>query len=232
MVCLRSRGGSEHPRERQLVGPRRGKTFVQGVILIKHLITVVGITLGIAAWLVGDVRSQSVDRSDPVETEDLEIVRRPNYQGAYWLFLSDRYAEGADEPVGYATWDPVQRRYTFFNMKGEYKGFYQATIGHRVSLDFEPFYQTPLDIGEEGTHRYEQFLTYDKNNRYKGVIVVGLGGRGVTESNPYGELGGRFRMYLRGNIPVPYPAIRPRIGPYQSIEDLLGADLYRPKATR
>ena len=214
------------------VRPGQDVNGVLGVVVSKNIVLMVAFTVGFLAWMVGGVQSQGIDRSDPVETEDVEIVPRPNYAGAYWLVLSDKYAEGADTPVGYATWDPVLRRYTFFNMKGEYKGFYQATITHRESLEFEPFHETPLDIGEAGTQRHEQFLAYDKNNRYKGVIIVGLGGRGVTDANPYGELGGRFKIYYRGNIPVPYRTIRPQIGPYQHLEDLLGVDLVRPRSTR
>ena len=214
------------------VCPLWGYDSLLGVMLSKNIVFTVAFTLGILACLVGSVPAQGVDRSDPVETEDLEIVPRPNYAGAYWLVLSDKYAEGADTPVGYATWDPVHRRYTFFNMKGEYKGFYQATISYRESLRFEPFYETPLDIGEAGAQRNEQFLAYDKNNRYKGVIIVSLGGRGVTDVNPYGELGGRFKLYYRGNIPVPYPSIRPQIGPYQRLEELMGGDLRVPRVIR
>jgi hypothetical protein len=135
-------------------------------------------------------------------------------------------------PVGWATWDPINRRYRLFNMKGDYKGFYQGTIGQRRPIEYQPYYDTPPDTGEEGYHHWEQYLAFDKNDRYKGVIILSLGGRPITDANPYGELGGRFLIYHKGNIPVSYPSLRPQIGPYEYLEDLIGMPLPRPRSTR
>ncbi|MFH1112634.1 MAG: hypothetical protein V1792_01820 [Pseudomonadota bacterium] len=111
------------------------------------------------------------------------IEGRPNYNGAQWIF--DQHTNNL---IGYAPWDAVKRRWTLFNLRGEYYGFIQAIMGQ--------FHHPP---------HYLQYLWYDKDNRYKGFFVRGLGGRPVTPDLPFGELGGQMHVYLFGNFPLDLP---------------------------
>ncbi len=125
--------------------------------------------------------------SDSAEDEVLDgkffyISPRRNNEQAHWIF-----EQSTNRPIGYAPWDQRKRRWTLFNMRGEYQGFIQALIGT-----------------DEPPH-YTQYSWYDKDNRYKGVFVARLGGRPHTRDLPFGELGGELRIYERGNIPVKPP---------------------------
>ncbi len=113
---------------------------------------------------------------------NFKIVPRPNYEGAQWIVN-----DADNKIIGYAPWDAVKRRWTMFNLRGQYQGFLQATIGSEQPLD------------------YRQYLWYDKSNRYMGVFIARLGGRPVSPDLPYGELGGNLDYFEKGNIPIEPP---------------------------
>lgn len=99
--------------------------------------------------------------------------------------------------IGYAPWDKIKRRWTLFNLHGEYRGFIQATIGQQFIK------QKGADLWYQ---YYTQYLYYFKDkfsdNTYRGVFVTSLGGRPRTSWNPEGELGGSLDLYPIGNIPL------------------------------
>ncbi len=119
---------------------------------------------------------------DELTEANFLILPRPNYQGSYWLI-----DQATNDIVGYAPWDALKRRWTLFNLRGEYQGFMQATIGDRNPPD------------------YRQYLWYGKDNQYKGVFIAQLGGRPQTPDLPHGELGGSLNFYPKGNIPLAPP---------------------------
>lgn len=137
----------------------------------------------------GDSASEELDKAN------FRITAAPNYKGARWV-----YSARTRKVIGYAPWDPVNRRYTLFDLRGQYRGFIQATMG------------------DEKNEYYTQHLWYGKDNRYKKLFVTTLGGRPVTRDNPYGELGGKLWPYERGNIPVPPPSFKA----YQSPLEVFG----------
>jgi len=122
----------------------------------------------------GDSASEALDKAN------FRIAAAPNYKGARWI-----YAVGTGKIIGYARWDTMNRRYTLFDLHGHYYGYFQATLGNTKN------------------EYYTQYLWYGKDNRYKKVLITGIGGRPVTRDNPYGELGGGLLPHERGNIPVP-----------------------------
>jgi hypothetical protein len=111
------------------------------------------------------------------------IAPKNNFAGAAWV-----HELTTDKIIGYAACDAQIRRWTLFNLKGEYRGYIQATVG------------------TTSPPHYRQYLWYDRDNRYKGVFIVRLGGRPVTPDLPSGELGGQLDVYERGDIPIPWPS--------------------------
>lgn len=149
--------------------------------------------LAAVLYLHPDVYGDVLSKPSPEEVlqnSNFRIEPRPNYQGASWLV-----EEGTGKIIGYAPWDAVNRRWTLFNLRGQYRGFLQATIG------------TP------SPPHYKQFLYYDGHDRYKGVYIADLGGRPVTPHLPYGEIGGGLAYRAAGNIPVPLPDLRIEVDP-------------------
>ncbi len=135
--------------------------------------------------------SQTDDVTEALATAKFRISRTGNLEGTRWLYKDDTY-----KIIGYATWDPIKRRYTLFDLSSRYHGFLQATTGNPAN------------------EYYLQYLWYGGDNRYKGVFVLTLGGRPVTpEETPFGELGGLMLPYYRGNIPPPLPEYDPYISP-------------------
>jgi hypothetical protein len=153
------------------------------------------VVLGTAALLALLVLPASgefeVIPQEPLETTSYYIAHRPNYAGADWVF-----SQTNNRIIGYAPWDSVQRRWTLFTLTGKYAGFVQATIGEATY---------PI--------HYKQYLKYDKDNRYKGVLIARLGGRPLTKDRPYGELGGSLDLYEVGNIPTTPPSYQLQIDP-------------------
>ena len=127
---------------------------------------------------------------EPLATSDYYIAARPNYAGSDWIF-----DQNTNKIIGYAPWDSVRRRWTLITMTGKYAGFVQATLG-----------------ATEPPH-YKQYLRYDKDNRYTGVLVAHLGGRPLTKDRPYGELGGWLELYDFGNIPITPPSYQLQLDP-------------------
>ena len=70
------------------------------------------------------------------ELIDFYITARPNYEGAQWVV-----SERTQKIIGYAPWDPIQRRWTLFSLEGRYEGFIQATINYALKRkDLNSFY--------------------------------------------------------------------------------------------
>jgi hypothetical protein len=153
--------------------------------------TVVLSTLAAVAMLVSPAWAQfEVIPREPLETRSYYIAARPNYAGSNWVF-----DQRNNKIIGYAPWDSVQRRWTLFTLTGKYAGFVQATLGATNPV------------------HYKQYLKYDKDNRYKGVLIARLGGRPLTKDRPYGELGGSLDLYEIGNIPMTRPSYQLQIDP-------------------
>ena len=127
---------------------------------------------------------------EPLETSSYYIAARPNYAGSDWIF-----DQSNNKIIGYAPWDSVRRRWTLFTLTGKYAGIVQATLG-----------------ATDPPH-YKQYLRYDKDNRYTGVLSARLGGRPLTKDRPYGELGGSLDLYGIGNIPITPPSYQLQIDP-------------------
>ena len=124
-----------------------------------------------------------------------------NYTDNYWVIrIRD------DKIVGYAPWDKINRRWTLFNLHGDYRGFIQAIIGQQFIK------HERVDIWYQ---YYTQYLWYFKDNIYRGVMIASLGGRPKTEILPYGELGGSLDLYPFGNIPVKFQSLFVGIDPVQ-----------------
>lgn len=121
--------------------------------------------------------------------------------------------------IGTALWDGVRRRFTLFDTKRKYAGFIQATIS-------EP--QAP--------QIYKQYLAYDQNNHYQGVIIKDVGGMPVPPLKPpslpgilgerqpgsFGkELRGQWQIFRKGNVAIEdLPDPEPRVLPWY-IEEIL-----------
>jgi hypothetical protein len=154
--------------------------------------------------------------ADPLQESTVEealdganfyIVKRPNYQGSFWVHNQEN-----NDIIGHAPWDPVNRRWTLFTLTGEYFGFLQATVG-AVSPP-----------------HFVQYLWYGKDNEYKGVFVAKLGGRPVTKDLPYGELGGELELFLEGDIPLPPPAYNIELDPLKRFPEGIDVSPVDPDA--
>ena len=168
--------------------------------------------------------AQDWGKPDPIESQNCYLKPRPMSRDTFWIV-----EKGTNKMIGYAKWDPILRRYTLFNFKNQYKGFYQATLGQMRNLWYQPYWNTDFTDTYERAHHYQQFLTYDKNNRYIGVFILSLGGRPESPDVPFGELGGKMVLYKIGNIPVRYPeSVQPFTPDYDILDDLLGRDVTNP----
>jgi hypothetical protein len=131
------------------------------------------------------------DEKDITEKTLFKLSRMLSYVDMYSVI---RIKDGL--PVGYAPWDKINRRWTLFNMHGDYRGFIQAIVGQQFIK------HNKVDIWYQ---YYTQYLFYFKDNIYRGVMIASLGGRPKTEILPQGELGGSLDLYPIGNIPIPKP---------------------------
>ena len=136
------------------------------------------------------------DDKDNIEGTNFTIVPRLNYERSYWII---RIKDG--EIIGYAPWDIERRRWTLFNLYGDYRGFIQATTGER-KIEY-----------------YKQYTWYDRYNRYLGVFIASIGGHPRTKDYKDGELGGSLDAYKIGNIPL---------GQYQLYFDIDPNKSFRP----
>ncbi len=159
------------------------------------------ILAAVMLWPMHGTCSQNKVDDEPLVYSSFYIKGRPNYKGSRWVFES-----GTHRLIGYAMWDAVKRRFTVFDLKGRYYGFYQATI-----QGFYPGF-------------YRQYLKYDKNNRYSYAVMALPGGRPLTAKNRYGELGGQWVLNDKGNITLPDTTPRPSATPLDGLDDLYSPD--------
>ena len=146
-----------------------------------------------------------IDALHPPDEQD--ITEATLFKLSRMLMYSDMYSvirikDGL--PVGYAPWDRINRRWTLFNMHGEYRGIIQAIVGQQFIK------HQRVDIWYQ---YYTQYLFYFKDNVYRGVMIASLGGRPKTETLPEGELGGSLDLYPIGNMPLKPPGISIYIDP-------------------
>lgn len=118
------------------------------------------------------------EEKDNVDVIPYVLANRGNYENRRWI-VSIR----TGQIIGYAPWDDVSKRFTLFNLDSKYMGFVQATVGEL---------RKPED--------FTQYLRYDRDNDYTGVMIKSLGGRPRTPTLPFGELGGQLNPYLIGNL--------------------------------
>ena len=148
------------------------------------------------------VQAFTVDtRFQELESGQWRLTRKINYEDVF-----DIVKIKTNKPVGFARWDPLQRRFTMFDSAGRYYGFLQSTIETIPTADF-----------------YREQLYYGQGNRYKGVFISALGGWPQTEEAPYSELGGDFMYYPYGSIRPTYPKTRIHTLP-SVVEDALEAE--------
>ena len=133
------------------------------------------------------------DERDNIDGTNFTIVPRLNYSRSYWIV---RIKDG--EIIGYAPWDIERRRWTLFNLHGNYRGFIQATLGER-SIEY-----------------YKQYTWYDRYDRYIGVFIASIGGHPRTKDYKFGELGGSLDLYDIGNPPLGMPKLLFDIDPNKS----------------
>lgn len=171
--------------------------------------------------IVSGIPLRAQDGETAGTTPDLEMGyfymrERPNYAGAQWV-----YDDRTHKLVGYAPWDPIQRRWTVFSLDGKYKGFIQATIGddglEYMRKDKEFRNHLPVQVPIERPQRFTQFLWYDSHNKYRGLFVTRLGGRPATISMRDGELGGQLELYKRGDIQSESPLYQKQIHPLKQM---------------
>ncbi len=148
----------------------------------------------IAVVSAGSTSSADVLRDPGVdevfEQANFRLAPRGNYEGAFRIV-----DEGTGDVIGYAPWDPQNRRWTLFTLRSDYRGFLQATLG------------------DPSPPHYTQYLYYDRDNRYLGVFIADLGGRPATPDLPYGELGGSLNFYAIGLRPIEMPRLEPETEP-------------------
>ncbi len=162
------------------------------VILVSWILSL--LATGVAMSQLPAVSAE--DEKDNIEGTNFTIVPRSNYHRSYWII---RIKDG--EIIGYAPWDIERRRWTLFNLYGQYRGFLQATLGER-RIEY-----------------YKQYTWYDRNNRYLGVFIASIGGHPRTKDYQFGELGGSLDLYNIGDMPL---------RPYQLLFDIDPNKSYRP----
>ena len=175
----------------------------------KFFLTVVWLFIAASSFPVsGDVLE---DRTvhEALEGANFYILPRVNYKGSFWIIDQDN-----NNIIGHAPWDPVRHRWTLFTLSDEYYGFIQATMGSTKPPNFQ------------------QYLWYDKNNRYKGVFIKHLGGNPVTPKLPYGELGGELALYDYGNVLLPLPSYKIEVNPLRQFPDGVDISPVEPPARR
>lgn len=172
----------------------------------------------IAVMVLGCVTTLPAQTGEPAGATPEEEIgyfymrERPNYAGAQWV-----YDDRTHKLIGYAPWDPIQRRWTLFSLDGKYKGFIQATIGDDGFEYFrrEKEFRNDLQYGvpNEVPPRFTQYLWYDSHNKYRGILAKRLGGRPASVRLPDGELGGQLDYFRRGRIQSEAPLYEKQVHP-------------------
>jgi hypothetical protein len=126
-----------------------------------------------------------VEEKDNVDVIPYVLVNRGNYENRSWI-ISIR----TGKTIGYAPWNNVTKRWTLISLDSKYMGFIQATVGELRKPEV-----------------YTQYLRYDRDNQYTGVMIKALGGGPKTRDLPYGELGGELNPYAIGNLPMKFSGL-------------------------
>lgn len=163
----------------------------------------------------------------PQEMAYFYIRKRADYDGAEWV-----YDDRTHKLVGYAPWDPIQRRWTLFSLDGKYKGFIQATVGDD-GFDYfrqqgDPRSNFQFGVPNEAPPHFRQYLWYDSHNKYRGLFVKRLGGRPPTVREPEGELGGQLEIYRRGDIQSVSPLYTIQVHPLKKLPPGMEVDIIDP----
>jgi len=153
----------------------------------------------------------------PIFEHDFNLQRSMQSENTYSVV--DR---GSSKIIGKALWDSVQRRFTLFDAKGKYAGFIQATISELQAPQI-----------------YKQYVAYDQNNNYQGVIIKDVGGMPIPPLKPPSvaamigepqpaslgtELRGQWQLFRIGNVVIEdVPDPEPRVLPWY-IEGILDAN--------
>jgi hypothetical protein len=174
---------------------------------ILFLLGICGVSAQELPYIDVSVAANEAEGNDITLRTYFKLVPAINWQGRQWVIRNQDLHR-----IGYATWDELQKRYIIFNLRDEYRGFIQATIGQNLSNDIWK---------DKPPHYYTQYLWYWSDNRYIRFVATSLGGRPPVMNLPQGELGGDFRQYTQGNIPgniplrhgKPFGAIEPLKGP-------------------
>lgn len=188
------------------------KIICLGLILLLSGISVVSAQE--LPYIDVSVAANQAEGNDITLRTYFKLVPAINYQGRSWVI---RNQDGVR--IGWAGWDDVNRRYTIFNLRDEYRGFLQATIGMHNVKD---------ELGNILPHHYTQYLWYWSDNLYRMLAVRTLGGRPPkTYKLPYGELGGDLQNYGDLNIAgiVPLRPVSAGGSPIEPIKGPAGIDI-------
>lgn len=194
---------------RSLKGPLLAGTISKATL-------VAAAVTGLAVTVLGNTGlAASLDQEEkPIFEQSFNL--RPSMQSPDGYSLVN---QSTGKTIGTALWNDMQRRFILSDRKGEYAGFLQATV-----------------LDSQAPKIYKQYLAYDQDSNYQGVIIKELGGMPLPltkppslaeivpglQPKPLGnELGGQWQFFRTGNIAleeVPEPEIRtlPR-----EIEDIL-----------
>ncbi|MBI4965920.1 MAG: hypothetical protein HY913_21760 [Desulfomonile tiedjei] len=171
---------------------------------------------GLASTALGDGNpADSLSQQEkPIFEYSFNLQPSMQFEGKYSIV--DR---NTGNIIGSSLWDDVRRRFTLFDAKGKYAGFIQASMT-------EP--QAPKI--------YKQYLAYDHNNNYQGVIIKDVGGMplsptalpplsgaiGEPQPRPLGnELRGQWQFFRIGNVAIEdVPEVEPKILPWY-VEEIL-----------
>lgn len=172
---------------------RLGKTrhqFFFKIICLSFILTLCGASILIAQeipYIDLSYAGNEAEGNDITLKTYFKLVPAINYQDRFWVVRNKDLVR-----IGWAAWDSVYRRYTIFNLRDEYRGYLQATIGKHNTKDKD---------GNILPHDFRQFLWFWGDNRYRMLAVRTLGGRPPkTYKLPYGELGGDLQNFAQGNI--------------------------------
>ncbi|MFH1147856.1 MAG: hypothetical protein V1736_09140, partial [Pseudomonadota bacterium] len=157
----------------------------------------------------------SLDQEDkPIFEQSFNLRRSMQSPDGYSLVN-----QSTGKIIGTALWNDMQRRFILSDKKGKYAGFLQATV-----------------LDSQLPKIYKQYLAYDQDSNYQGVIIKELGGMPlpltkppslaelVSELHPKplgNELGGQWQLFRTGNIALEeVPELEIRMLPWE-IEDIL-----------
>jgi hypothetical protein len=146
-----------------------------------------------------------------------KLVPAINWQGRFWVVRNQDNVR-----IGYAQWNEEARRYTIFNLREEYRGFLQATVGTPITRD---------NVGNVQAGEFRQFLWYWPDNVYRMWAVRTLGGRPRLPNLPYGELGGNLQNYgqdyafMAGGIAPLRRTVKPEMRGIEPLPGPMGIDI-------